>query len=169
MRKELKAFFTSNKKKIIISVGIILILIIVYKFSSMDYFKTNNVSKNFIKNIIKIIYPTGDNAKLNMFVNRANTLVRKMAHLFLFLSLGAFISTFTKLKYKLEPKYNTIVLIICSVCGAIDEIHQSFVPGRSSKFSDVIIDTIGAFIGIMIINILYKKIKPRILKLTPAK
>ncbi len=36
---------------------------------------------------------------------------------------------------------------ICLVYGIIDEIHQSFVPGRSPDGWDVLVDTIGAAIG----------------------
>jgi VanZ family protein len=39
----------------------------------------------------------------------------------------------------------------CAVLyGMSDEIHQLFVPGRSSDVLDVLADTVGAFIGIFI-------------------
>ena len=37
--------------------------------------------------------------------------------------------------------------LVISLYGIIDEIHQSFVPGRSSSFLDWCADTIGAIIG----------------------
>lgn len=37
--------------------------------------------------------------------------------------------------------------LVISIYGIIDEIHQSFVPGRSCSFLDWCADTIGAIIG----------------------
>lgn len=40
-----------------------------------------------------------------------------------------------------------------------DEFHQSFVPGRGSKFSDTLIDLVGIGIGIIVLKILLPYIK----------
>lgn len=34
--------------------------------------------------------------------------------------------------------------------AASDEIHQSFVPGRTGRFDDIVVDAIGALIGIAV-------------------
>ena len=34
-----------------------------------------------------------------------------------------------------------------------DEYHQSFIPGRSAQWQDVLIDTTGVFVGVIIILI----------------
>lgn len=41
-------------------------------------------------------------------------------------------------------------VIITLVWGAIDEIHQAFVPGRSSDVGDLIADGCGAVVGAMV-------------------
>jgi len=38
-------------------------------------------------------------------------------------------------------------VVIASAFGATDELHQSFVPGRSSEVSDWVADTLGATVG----------------------
>lgn len=44
-----------------------------------------------------------------------------------------------------------IISIAISITYAIsDEYHQSFIPGRESRLRDVVIDTIGAIIGVNI-------------------
>ena len=54
--------------------------------------------------------------------------------------------------YKLENiKKVMISLIIGIVYATSDEIHQSFVPGRSPQFTDVMIDTMGVTLGILLI------------------
>ena len=37
----------------------------------------------------------------------------------------------------------------------LDEFIQRFSPGRSSQFSDVVIDTIGVVIGIFLVKLVY--------------
>ena len=38
-------------------------------------------------------------------------------------------------------------VIIAYIFGVSDEIHQSFTPGRSAKFSDTLFDLLGIFLG----------------------
>jgi len=39
-------------------------------------------------------------------------------------------------------------LALVSLYAASDEFHQSFVPGRTGQFSDVVVDTLGGAIGL---------------------
>lgn len=41
-----------------------------------------------------------------------------------------------------------MVLVIATICAAIDEFHQSFVASRTSSSHDVVIDGCGAFVGL---------------------
>jgi VanZ family protein len=50
-------------------------------------------------------------------------------------------------------------LIISSLYGLLDEIHQSFVPGRNSEFLDWVADSLGAAAGVFIVHYLLKKFK----------
>ena len=67
-------------------------------------------------------------------------LVRKAAHMGVFFVL-------TGLLYwalKGMPKWRGwTALGLCAVLAALDECHQLFVPGRSGKWQDVCIDTLG--------------------------
>ncbi|MBI4682809.1 MAG: VanZ family protein [Nitrospirae bacterium] len=38
-------------------------------------------------------------------------------------------------------------LILASIYGITDELHQTFVPGRDASVGDVLADTLGAFLG----------------------
>lgn len=49
-------------------------------------------------------------------------------------------------------------IYISYVYALSDEMHQFFVPGRTSKFSDTLIDLGGILIGIIIIKILISKV-----------
>lgn len=44
------------------------------------------------------------------------------------------------------------VIIIAYLYAISDEIHQSFIPGRTCRFRDTLIDLIGICIGIFVFN-----------------
>ena len=43
------------------------------------------------------------------------------------------------------------VLILAAMYAATDELHQAFVPNRQSSVVDVLIDTSGAFCGLILV------------------
>jgi VanZ family protein len=54
------------------------------------------------------------------------------------------------------------VFLIAYLYAISDEIHQSFVPGRTSRFRDTLIDLIGILIGVFIFNKIFPLIKKKI-------
>jgi len=48
-------------------------------------------------------------------------------------------------------------LIICSLYGMLDEVHQIFIPGRSAEFLDFLADACGALLGVLLMNYLVKR------------
>lgn len=48
-------------------------------------------------------------------------------------------------------KPSLLALLMAIAYAFSDEWHQSFVPGRSATFSDVLVDTSGALIGLLLI------------------
>ena len=48
-------------------------------------------------------------------------------------------------------------IVISSIYGMLDEIHQSFIPGRYSEFLDWVADSVGAAAGAYIVFYLLKK------------
>ena len=100
-------------------------------------------------------------------------IVRKLAHFTEYALLGLFISLTAKEHYNKkryheeqhsEKHYHDehfykgqfiirifIIPLICGVIYAVsDEIHQRFVPGRSCELRDVLIDTCGVLLGVII-------------------
>lgn len=50
-------------------------------------------------------------------------------------------------------KYAALVtIIICLSYGAIDELHQMFIPGRSADLRDWLADSVGVILGVLILN-----------------
>jgi len=70
-------------------------------------------------------------------------LVRKAAHAFVyFVQTGLLLLPLWSL-IKSPKVRNAVALGGCALLATLDEIHQLFVPGRSGKLSDVLIDTMG--------------------------
>ena len=58
-------------------------------------------------------------------------------------------------------KRNAALLTIAVILpyGALDELHQMLVPGRSAEFLDWVADAVGAACGVLLILSLLKKFK----------
>jgi len=73
-------------------------------------------------------------------------IVRKTAH---FLEYAIF-GFFTARSFKLSNKKPFFAIPFCGIYAATDEYHQTFTPGRSGEFGDVLLDTTGATFGAFI-------------------
>ena len=63
-------------------------------------------------------------------------------------------------RYKIENKKKVIIsLIIGVIYASLDEIHQAFIPERTARVTDVIIDALGLILGILCIIAIEKQIK----------
>lgn len=74
----------------------------------------------------------------------------KIAHFTAYTILAAL-----SLRATLTPRdFSTVLLVVLSVAllGAVDEWHQSFIPGRSMEFLDWIADSVGALSGALIVR-----------------
>ncbi len=68
----------------------------------------------------------------------------KLVHCICFAGFSFWVSFACAIKTR---KNLCLPLFIVSAYGIIDEIHQSFTPGRSSSIFDWIADTLGALLG----------------------
>lgn len=76
------------------------------------------------------------------------------------LSAILYLNLFFQEKFKLLSKYPaTFTIIVASLYGMLDELHQLFVPGRSADVIDWLADSIGAVLGVIIIRFILQKIR----------
>ena len=126
-----------------------------------------NISTELSQNIEKLLKHTPIIRNLlSDILNSRNSqfIVRKSAHiiLFCFLSVLCFIVIY---EIKKNVKIATVVSFsITFIYACIDEIHQLFIPGRGSQIKDVLIDSIGAIMGLIVINLIFM-LKNKIKKL----
>jgi VanZ family protein len=80
--------------------------------------------------------------------------VRKCAHACLYGVLG--ILTARAVAEERNPDIKTLALALglCVLYALSDEGHQYFVPGRSAELRDVLVDSCGAFIGVLLTGII---------------
>ena len=84
-------------------------------------------------------------------------IVRKAAHFTIYLILGLLVSIVLTQKCLNLKQIIIYTVLICMAYAVTDEIHQIFVSGRSGEIRDVILDTCGSTIGILINIIINKK------------
>lgn len=89
-------------------------------------------------------------------VNRMVThqFLRKYAHFFIYLLLGVIVKNALSVSGVKGFTAFAIALGICALYAVTDEIHQAFIPGRRALVTDVLIDSAGAFVGIVLYSII---------------
>ena len=165
-------------KKTINIAFIIIWMSIIFIFSSMPSEESNEKSKAAIKETIEIInqtpvsmqnenlYQTEYNKTKTIeennnqieneeqIVEKLNMQLRKWMHATEYLILSRLIFNWLR-NYEIKSwKAIVISVIISFLYACTDEFHQLFVSGRTSQFTDVLIDTTGAIIGVTIFTIL---------------
>ena len=131
---------------------VILLLTIAFIWRNSSQAKTDSVqlSMFFTTNIQPLLIKLG----LHPNVTILDTYVRKLAHLTEFMALGAVIYYTFKQIFTTHIAKKSILLAIC--IASLDEVIQIYTPGRTATIGDVLLDTTGSMIGILIMKGLLK-------------
>ena len=149
-----------------IKIIILLILTIgwlfcIYKLSGMNSKNSNGKSTGiigiFIEDALEITNDYGitdshpDDSKLAHVSELINAPLRKVIHATVYFILAFFIITVLNIIFDHDNYLLSVLLtlVISIIFAGTDEFHQTFVNGRTGQFLDVIIDSLGAFTGIM--------------------
>lgn len=131
---------------------------VIYGFSAQDGNVSGNLSYQVSYKIVEIgneILDKGlDETQIADYADQIGYPVRKLAHMTEYFLLAVAVS-FPFYVYGLRGFPLMLVAgFICVAFAAGDEYHQSFVAGRGPSVKDVGIDSIGAFFGIMSVQII---------------
>lgn len=150
-----------------------ILMIAIFYFSSKPADASNESSLPIAESILNIYenitgrsYQEADRSEL---LNTINHLVRKGAH---FCEYAVFAMAIALHLHTLKLKRKGLFwlsVIITSLYAASDEVHQTFVPGRSGQISDVLLDTAGAFTGALFFMLVVKLVTYRKHKLKKEK
>lgn len=143
-------------KKIILYILIIFWMGLIFYFSNQPSIKSTSVSDGVMSKIINIVEIFTNHEFSEIEVNNIYeygiTPLRKCAHLSIYFVLGILFYLLIK-QYGLEMNKTLVIsLLFCIIYACSDEIHQLFIFGRSGEIKDVLIDTIGSFLGIILIS-----------------
>ncbi len=130
----------------------------IFSFSAQTGEVSGNLSYTVSYKIVEIgndILEAGfDDEQIGYYAGRIEYPVRKLAHMTEYFLLAVAVS-FPFYVYGLRGFWLMLVAgLICVGFAAGDEYHQSFVAGRGPSKKDVLIDSIGAFGGIITVRII---------------
>lgn len=134
-------------KNLYILISWILVLIcmgVIFLLSAQVAEESQELSDSFIDKLLAFLG-----------VELSSDFIRTMAHMleFMGLSLLVFNAVYSTWEINLTP----IIAFLGTVLYAItDEIHQLFVPGRAFQFSDILVDSAGALIGVTVSAVILK-------------
>jgi len=154
--------------RIIATILTIIWMIIIFSFSAQP---SEASSASSMSTSIRLVETTNrifgfnwQDSKIIEIANSIEGLVRKLAHMteygILALFGGVALGAWKNKNKKLSVNRNIILICICAMYAASDEIHQLFVPGRNGAIKDVIIDIGGSAIT-MLIGICVKQIRKK--------
>jgi len=135
-------------------------MVTIFFFSSQPAVQSSQLSGSLTRAILGSVWswfaPSGQEVP-EVLISTAHVLIRKSAHLIAFLVLG--FCTANAVRYLTASKWRVFWISLCwsSAYGAIDELHQYFVPGRGCQWQDWLLDTFGAFLGVGIVMLIMRR------------
>ena len=129
---------------------VILVILFIWDNSLQNGGSSDGFSLIFAEKLAPIAHNLGFHGNIWAL----NRIVRKLAHLTEFTILGGVLYAILRRYIEYGTVFKTIGLGMA--IAILDEFIQRFSPGRSSQFSDVVIDTIGVVIGILLVKLVYK-------------
>ena len=140
------------KRKIFAALPAIIMMIIIFSFSAQPSAQSN-VSSDYIANRVidqmewvEDVFGTNFSFDSIQF-HTVTFIIRKLAHTMEYAVLSLCSAFFFKEILSSKKQIFLWSIFICAVYACSVEFHQYFVQGWSCQFTDVLIDTNGAFIG----------------------
>ena len=142
----------------------ILWMIVIFSFSA----RTSDVSTNdsnriglFIGKTFTPGFNEWSKEEQMSFAQKIDHPIRKTAHAMEYAILGALVTGAYCTRKRKTVSCIGIPWAISTVYAASDEFHQLFVPGRSGQVSDVILDSTGVIVGVLLMVFILRKIQKR--------
>lgn len=150
-----------NIKRWLAWIPAILVMIIIFSFSSENGSESSGLSGSLTKTVVEAVINTVDlkvtREEEEHIIENIHTPIRKLGHLSEYALLGLATAFAFTCAHRLKGRRLYLIsLCLCTLYASTDEIHQLFIPGRSGMVTDVGIDAFGALIGIGIFSCIYK-------------
>ena len=126
--------------------------IILIIFSNQQSSDSANTSGRFIEIVMKIFNKNISDEQIQAL----QLPIRKLAH-FTIYAIGGLLVALLINQYKISTLRKVIYSQTFMTLYAItDEVHQYFIPGRVGIITDVLIDSAGAFLSILVVMLILK-------------
>lgn len=137
-----------RKLRIIISWALVISwMAVIFTLSSQVAEQSNELSTGITQTVIEIIQKATPFWEIGS--EQLNHILRKGAHFMAYMILGALVMNALYKSFGIGKRHIFWGFMICVVYAVSDEVHQAFVPGRGPALKDVLIDSAGAFTGII--------------------
>jgi len=141
-------------------------MLVIFLFSAQPAEQSSEISESLIRVIVGTGWgwfaPAGQSAP-EALLGVSEVILRKSAHLFVFFVLGFCTASAVKQLTGDRRRVFWVSFFWCSLYGAVDEVHQYFVPGRACMWQDWLIDTAGAFLGVGLVVALARRVGGQII------
>lgn len=136
----------------------VIMMCVIFYFSSKPANESKESSMTIASRVLNIYenitrVSVGDD-KREETINTIDHIIRKCAHFTEYLILAIAISIPLCIVHRMTGyRLALIAGLITALYAATDEFHQLYVPGRSGEIRDVLIDSSGALLGIVIFTL----------------
>lgn len=134
-------------------IPVIIVMVIIFVFSSKPAVSSNESSLIVADHILSVYENTTqaqlDTEKRYQVLETINTVVRKGSHFCEYALLAITLGFHFYIHGFMGMRLFVLSILLSTIYAASDEFHQTFVPGRSGQFRDVMIDTLGAVAGLL--------------------
>lgn len=131
---------------IITSILLFVVLLIVWQFSQQSGESSNNLSSDLTNDIIHFFNYLHLGGVVQKFLYYID--LRKVAHVLIFSGIGFLMMLLIPVKKAVSRA--CIALGLAILFGVVDELHQAFSSDRIASWTDVLIDFLGAVLGIAV-------------------
>ncbi len=143
-----------SKRRLIFMILSLIWMVVIFCFSSRDADESEKDSYKVGLTVGKIVIPDFEEkseVEQLEFAQKIDHSVRKAAHATEYAILGMLL---VGVFYPMGKLGLLLPFILSALYAVTDEIHQVFVPGRDGNATDVMIDSSGALIGVLILFII---------------
>lgn len=131
----------------------------IWRFSAQDSSETMATSGELAWKVWQKLQAVFSGWGYELSLLKVEAVLRKLAHFGIFMMLGVGLTGI--FVWQRRVPVAVVVILVGVVCAVMDELHQSFVPGRNPAMFDVLIDTLGVCVGMGIVLLVTRGMRRR--------
>ena len=143
-----------NAVRVLLWAAVLALMAVIFTLSAQPAGESSETSSPFVELYIRLFHPEAENLPPEErfeLGESASFIVRKAAHFSVYALLGLLLAAAVSVTFSAGAVRRLLLPFLIGALWAVsDEIHQSFVPGRSCELRDMAIDSLGALLGVLL-------------------